>query len=243
MWAASRTTRSAKSPRDPNDRNVPERAPRASRARSCWRGSSAPQPCCAQHTSRQCGVRLEPLTSQFFSDSMDGHPCHRHRPTRLRPGLSQCAHVGRQQCSDLRLLSLALPRGKGCLSCDRNRWTDERILRAYRGPIEAEAVFGQLKDEEPIAVRPQDPSSGQKICGHTLWSAGASSGAHGRVPGRRTATPQACGASDPCAIVRLGYGAEPAGKALGIARRIRKRPPRGPLWKPIRLFFILFFCR
>lgn len=51
---------------------------------------------------------------------------------------------------------------------DRNEWSDEQILLAYRGQSEVEEAFRQLKDDEHMAVRPQYHWTDQKICVHTF---------------------------------------------------------------------------
>ncbi|MGH8319635.1 MAG: hypothetical protein ACREUL_16960, partial [Steroidobacteraceae bacterium] len=43
--------------------------------------------------------------------------------------------------------------GKRFLITDRNEWSDEQILIAYRGQSEVEEAFRQLKDDEHMAVR------------------------------------------------------------------------------------------
>lgn len=58
--------------------------------------------------------------------------------------------------------------GKRFLITDRNEWSDEQILLAYRGQSEVEEAFRQLKDDEHMAVRPQYHWADQKICVHTF---------------------------------------------------------------------------
>jgi len=58
--------------------------------------------------------------------------------------------------------------GKRFLITDRNEWSDEQILLAYRGQSEVEEAFRQLKDDEHMAVRPQYHWTDQKICVHTF---------------------------------------------------------------------------
>jgi transposase len=58
--------------------------------------------------------------------------------------------------------------GKRFLITDRNAWSDEQILLAYRGQSEVEEAFRQLKDDEHMAVRPQYHWTDQKICVHTF---------------------------------------------------------------------------
>jgi transposase len=58
--------------------------------------------------------------------------------------------------------------GKRILITDRNEWSDEQILLAYRGQSEVEEAFRQLKDDEHMAVRPQYHWTDQKICVHTF---------------------------------------------------------------------------
>ncbi|MFZ1906783.1 MAG: hypothetical protein WAU56_15450 [Steroidobacteraceae bacterium] len=58
--------------------------------------------------------------------------------------------------------------GKRFLITDRNEWSDEQILLAYRGQSEVEEAFRQLKDDEHMAVRPQYHRTDQKICVHTF---------------------------------------------------------------------------
>jgi len=70
--------------------------------------------------------------------------------------------------------------GKRFLITDRNEWSDEQILLAYRGQSDVEEAFRQLKDDEHMAVRPQYHWTDQKICVHTFcwlcsWGASSSS--------------------------------------------------------------------
>ena len=58
--------------------------------------------------------------------------------------------------------------GKRFLITDRNEWSDEQILSAYRGQSEVEEAFRQLKDDEHMAVRPQYHWTDQKICVHAF---------------------------------------------------------------------------
>ena len=58
--------------------------------------------------------------------------------------------------------------GKRFLITDRNEWSDEQILLAYRGQSDVEEAFRQLKDDEHMAVRPQYHWTDQKICVHTF---------------------------------------------------------------------------
>jgi len=58
--------------------------------------------------------------------------------------------------------------GKRILITDRDEWTDEGILLAYRGQSEVEDAFRQIKDDEHMAVRPQYHWTDQKIHVHTF---------------------------------------------------------------------------
>ena len=58
--------------------------------------------------------------------------------------------------------------GKRFLITDRNEWSDEQILLAYRGQSEVEEASRHLKDDEHMAVRPQYHWTDQKICVHTF---------------------------------------------------------------------------
>jgi transposase len=58
--------------------------------------------------------------------------------------------------------------GKRMLITDRHDWSDEEILRAYRGQSHVEATFRQLKDDEHLAVRPQYHWTDQKVRVHTF---------------------------------------------------------------------------
>jgi transposase len=58
--------------------------------------------------------------------------------------------------------------GKRFLITDRNEWSDEQILLAYRGQSEVEEAFRQLKDDEHMAIRPQYHWTDQKICVHSF---------------------------------------------------------------------------
>ena len=54
------------------------------------------------------------------------------------------------------------------LITDRDAWSDEQILLAYRGQSHVEAAFRQLKDEHHLAVRPQYHWTDQKIRVHVF---------------------------------------------------------------------------
>lgn len=58
--------------------------------------------------------------------------------------------------------------GKRLLITDRQDWSDEEIILAYRGQSHAERTFQQLKDEDHCAVRPQFHWTDQKIRVHTF---------------------------------------------------------------------------
>ncbi len=58
--------------------------------------------------------------------------------------------------------------GKRILITDRDAWTDEEIILAYRGQSEVEGAFRQLKDDEHLAVRPQYHWTDQKVRVHTF---------------------------------------------------------------------------
>ena len=58
--------------------------------------------------------------------------------------------------------------GKRILVTNRNGWTTEDILFAYRGQSHVESVFRQLKDDEHLALRPQYHWTDQKIHVHAF---------------------------------------------------------------------------
>jgi len=57
---------------------------------------------------------------------------------------------------------------KRLLITDRHDWSDEDILRAYRGQSHVEGAFRQLKDDDHLAVRPQYHWTDQKVHVHTF---------------------------------------------------------------------------
>jgi transposase len=58
--------------------------------------------------------------------------------------------------------------GKRILLTNREEWSTEEIVRAYRGQHHVEAVFRQCKDDEHLAIRPQFHWTDQKIQVHTF---------------------------------------------------------------------------
>ena len=58
--------------------------------------------------------------------------------------------------------------GKRIVVTNRDEWSTEDILLAYRGQSEVEAVFRQLKDHEHLALRPQYHWTDQKIHVHAF---------------------------------------------------------------------------
>ena len=58
--------------------------------------------------------------------------------------------------------------GKRILITNREEWSDEEIMLAYRGQSEVEDVFRQTKDDDHLAVRPQYHWTDQKIHIHTF---------------------------------------------------------------------------
>jgi transposase len=110
--------------------------------------------------------------------------------------------------------------GKRFLITDRNEWSDEQILLAYRGQSEVEEAFRQLKDDEHMAVRPQYHWTDQKICVHTFccWLALLL----GRViefqARQLNYTQGLSGLLDALATVRLAMVLRPAGKHGGRPR-------------------------
>lgn len=58
--------------------------------------------------------------------------------------------------------------GKRILLTNRDEWSTEEIVLAYRGQHHVEAVFRQCKDEEHLAIRPQFHWTDQKIHVHTF---------------------------------------------------------------------------
>jgi len=58
--------------------------------------------------------------------------------------------------------------GKRIVVTNRDQWTTEEILLAYRGQSHVEAVFRQCKDDQHLAVRPQYHWTDQKIHVHAF---------------------------------------------------------------------------
>ena len=58
--------------------------------------------------------------------------------------------------------------GKRIVATNRDEWSTEDILLAYRGQSQVEAVFRQLKDDEHLALRPQYHWTDQKIHVHAF---------------------------------------------------------------------------
>jgi len=58
--------------------------------------------------------------------------------------------------------------GKRIIVTDRDAWSTEEIMLAYRGQSNVEAVFRQCKDDEHLAVRPQYHWTDQKIQVHAF---------------------------------------------------------------------------
>jgi len=58
--------------------------------------------------------------------------------------------------------------GKRIIVTDRDNWSTEEIMLAYRGQSNVEAVFRQCKDDEHLAVRPQYHWTDQKIQVHAF---------------------------------------------------------------------------
>ena len=58
--------------------------------------------------------------------------------------------------------------GKRILLTNRDQWSTEEIVLAYRGQHHVEAVFRQCKDDHHLAVRPQFHWTDQKIQVHTF---------------------------------------------------------------------------
>jgi transposase len=58
--------------------------------------------------------------------------------------------------------------GKRILLTNREQWSTEEIVLAYRGQHHVEAVFRQCKDDRHLAVRPQFHWTDQKIQVHTF---------------------------------------------------------------------------
>ena len=58
--------------------------------------------------------------------------------------------------------------GKRILLTNRDKWSTEEIVLAYRGQHHVEAVFRQCKDDRHLAVRPQFHWTDQKIQVHTF---------------------------------------------------------------------------
>ena len=58
--------------------------------------------------------------------------------------------------------------GKRIIVTNRDDWSTEEIMLAYRGQSHVEAVFRQCKDDEHLAVRPQYHWTDQKIQVHAF---------------------------------------------------------------------------
>lgn len=58
--------------------------------------------------------------------------------------------------------------GKRILLTNRDEWSTEDIVSAYRGQHHVEAVFRQCKDDEHLAIRPQHHWTDHKIHVHTF---------------------------------------------------------------------------
>ncbi|MBI4678715.1 MAG: hypothetical protein HY748_14140 [Elusimicrobia bacterium] len=58
--------------------------------------------------------------------------------------------------------------GRLVLVTDRDDWTTQNIIRAYRGQSEVEAVFEHLKDPVHVMLRPQYHWTDQKLHVHVF---------------------------------------------------------------------------
>jgi transposase len=126
--------------------------------------------------------------------------------------------------------------GKRFLITDRNEWSDEQILLAYRGQSDVEEAFRQLKDDEHMAVRPQYHWTDQKICVHTFCCLLAL--LLGRLVEFQARelnyTEGLSGLLDLLATVRLAMVIKPAGKRGGRPRCEWTLAQAGP--EALRLF-------
>jgi transposase len=126
--------------------------------------------------------------------------------------------------------------GKRFLITDRNEWSDEQILLAYRGQSDVEEAFRQLKDDEHMAVRPQYHWTDQKICVHTFCCLLAL--LLGRLVEFQARelnyTEGLSGLLDLLATVRLAMVLKPAGKRGGRPRCEWTLEQAGP--EALRLF-------
>ncbi len=59
--------------------------------------------------------------------------------------------------------------GKTLLFTDRDEWTDEQIVRAYRGQTHVEAAFRRMKDPRCLTFRPIHHWTDQKLRVHALY--------------------------------------------------------------------------
>lgn len=59
--------------------------------------------------------------------------------------------------------------GKTILFTDREDWTDEQIVRAYRGQAHVEAAFRRMKDPRFLTFRPTHHWTDQKLRVHALY--------------------------------------------------------------------------
>jgi transposase len=59
--------------------------------------------------------------------------------------------------------------GKTVLFTDRDEWTDEQIVRAYRSQSHVEATFRQMKDPHVLTFRPIHHWTDQKLRVHALY--------------------------------------------------------------------------
>ena len=126
--------------------------------------------------------------------------------------------------------------GKRFLITDRNEWSEEQILLAYRGQSEVEEALRQLKDDEHMAVRPQYHWTDQKICVHTFCCLLAL--LLGRLVEFQARqlhyTEGLSGLLDQLATVRLAMVLKPAGKRGGRPRCEWTLEQAGP--EALRLF-------
>jgi len=110
--------------------------------------------------------------------------------------------------------------GKRILVTNRDEWSSEEIVRAYRGQHYVEAVFRQCKDDEHFAIRPQFHWTDQKIQVHTFICLLALLLARvvEREARRRQRTEGLAGLLDLLATVRLAMVLHSSGKKGGRPR-------------------------
>jgi len=110
--------------------------------------------------------------------------------------------------------------GKRIIVTNRDDWSTEEIMLAYRGQSHVESVFRQCKDDEHLAIRPQYHWTDQKIQVHAFicllgFLLARVIEREGRKLGRREGL---SGLLDRLADIRLAMVLEPSGEKGGRPR-------------------------